>query len=120
MSFGAWDGRQWDDIERDDAVEFRRWAERWTELAPPKGETVTELTTRARAFLEDLRDAHADSNETVLVVSHAGWIRAALSVLLEEPAAAILARRIDYAHATILRVDSATIELLAENTATIA
>jgi broad specificity phosphatase PhoE len=119
MSFGAWNGLDWNAIERDDALQFRRWAERWTELAPPGGETVANLSARARAFLDETRAAYAASDDTVLVVSHAGWIRAALAALFDEPASQLLTRPIDYARATIVQVDRTTTGLLAANSDTI-
>jgi broad specificity phosphatase PhoE len=112
MNFGAWDGREWSEIERQDTARFQRWADRWTELAPPDGETVLQLRDRARSFLDGLDrrynlapsgdDRAARDDETVLVVTHAGWIRAALSLMLGEPASDMFSRPVDYARAFIV------------------
>jgi broad specificity phosphatase PhoE len=120
MSFGKWDGIDWQAIERDDPFEYRRWAERWTELAPPGGETVSQLSARAKVVLDELRVRHASTDDTVLIVSHAGWIRAALSVLFDEPSSQILSRPIDYARATVVQVDASGAGLIASNTAKLA
>jgi broad specificity phosphatase PhoE len=120
LSFGKWDGIDWQAIERDDSFQYRRWSERWTELAPPGGETVAQLSARARSVLDELRLQHASADDTVLIVSHAGWIRAALSVLFDEPASQILTRPIDYARATVVQLDPNGAGVIASNTATLA
>ena len=119
MSFGAWDGLQWNAIERDDMLRFRRWADRWTALAPPGGETVADLSARAKSVLDELRARHAATDDTVLIVSHAGWIRAALSLLFDEPTSQMLTRPIDYARATVVNVHAESAQLIASNTAKI-
>jgi broad specificity phosphatase PhoE len=44
------------------------------------------------------------SGTTIVIVAHAVWIRAARAVILDEPAATMFDRPIDYAHATIVRI----------------
>jgi broad specificity phosphatase PhoE len=119
MSFGEWDGRDWSEIARVDAARLRTWGDRWTEAAPPGGETVEELRSRARAFLNELSPIVRAAGGSVLVVAHAGWIRAAISVLLVEPPSRLLDRPIDHARVSIVRLTAEGAELAVENAAAI-
>jgi alpha-ribazole phosphatase len=73
LSMGAWDGRMWDDIERADVAAYAAWMARWQELAPPGGETVSELELRVAAWLASLQP-----DVPHLLVAHAGVARALL------------------------------------------
>jgi broad specificity phosphatase PhoE len=84
MHFGEWEGRDWKDLETSDGVRLSAWMSDWTEQAPPGGETVAELVARADAVLAELRHSPP---QTVVIVSHAGWIRAALCRLRDKPIA---------------------------------
>lgn len=72
MDFGRWEGRRWDDIAR---AELDAWAADLTGARPHGGETVAELLARVAAALDDLGRGAGP----VLVVCHAGVIRAALA-----------------------------------------
>lgn len=52
-------------------------------LEPPEGESFTEFTSRVEVELQRLIEKHPD--DTVLVVSHGGTIRAVASVILGVP-----------------------------------
>lgn len=67
QSFGAWDGRRWDEVDG------REYLERWTTATPPGGESIVDVQTRVAAAL-------ADAREDTLVVTHAGPIRCALAI----------------------------------------
>lgn len=71
LSFGAWEGRAFSEIERDDAARFQRWMGAYEREAPPGGESAAQLRARVAAWLEERRAAGV----TVLGVSHAGVIR---------------------------------------------
>ncbi|MFY7836262.1 MAG: histidine phosphatase family protein [Novosphingobium sp.] len=71
LDFGAWDGLPTEAIARDDLARF------WNDpdaFPPPHGERWFDLCERVRPALADLGDA-------ALVVTHAGAMRAAVSVL---------------------------------------
>ncbi len=70
MDFGAWEGRPWDAISRD---ELDAWAADVAGYAPPGGESPRDLQRRALAFVDSL-----DVPEAV-VVTHAGVIRTLLA-----------------------------------------
>jgi alpha-ribazole phosphatase len=70
MSFGAWEGRPYAELEKEPA--FTRWMSDWRTLAPPGGETLEALLERARAWRDDALLAPGDA----LAVTHAGIVRA--------------------------------------------
>jgi alpha-ribazole phosphatase len=76
LSFGAWEGRRWEDLEREHGEALRGWMEHWAERAAPGGETLVELETRLRAWLAELPAGDE------LLVAHAGVVRG-LAVVLE-------------------------------------
>lgn len=66
MDFGAWEGRQWDEIPR---RELDAWAADVADYAPPGGESPRQLQQRVLAFVATLQVAEA------VLVTHAGVIR---------------------------------------------
>jgi alpha-ribazole phosphatase len=79
LDFGTWEGRRWDDLDRD---EFDTWAADCERRPPPGGESWRDLLRRTAAFLADARDW---TDGPVGVVTHAGVIRAALAAVLDIP-----------------------------------
>jgi alpha-ribazole phosphatase len=77
IGFGAWEGRRWDAIAREDASAYAAWAEGWETHGPPGGESALALEARVRAWYSEL----GDEGEQVLV-AHAGVMRA-LGVITE-------------------------------------
>jgi len=67
QTFGAWDGRRWDEVDG------REYLEQWTMATPPGGESIADVRNRVEAAL-------ADAPEDVLIVTHAGPIRCALAI----------------------------------------
>lgn len=67
LDFGTWEGRPWTEIPRS---ESDPWAEDPIHRAPPGGERFADLQDRVIAALAGLRD--------VIIVTHAGPIRAAM------------------------------------------
>ena len=68
MHFGAWEGRTWDDIEKEPA--FRVWARDWKNARVPGGESARDLDARVTAWALELDTEHAH-----LALAHAGVIR---------------------------------------------
>ncbi|MEM8917447.1 MAG: histidine phosphatase family protein [Pseudomonadota bacterium] len=92
IDFGRWEMRPWDDIPR---AEIDDWAADMIGARPHGGETVTEMTERARSYL----DQHVQEEESVVAVTHLGFIRCAHAVLGHEDAYGL---SMDYAEFTIL------------------
>jgi 2,3-bisphosphoglycerate-dependent phosphoglycerate mutase/probable phosphoglycerate mutase len=115
MSFGAWDGLPWSKIERDDSKRFKRWMEQWTVVAPPGGESAAGLAQRAAEWIIGTL-AMATVDERIVIVSHAGWIRAALTHLLGRELANMFEIPVDYARATVVDVSPSSCVVVAANT----
>jgi broad specificity phosphatase PhoE len=74
IDFGEWTARAFDDLAGD--PDWDRWnAERAT-ARPPGGESMGQVQARVVAHLDAVAREHAD--ETVVLVSHADTIRAAV------------------------------------------
>lgn len=43
MSFGAWDGRRWDEVHAADGDRLAAWADRWWQAATPDGDGFADL-----------------------------------------------------------------------------
>ena len=76
LDFGEWEGRAWDDIVTQDQARYESWSHDWQQASPPGGENIADLERRVAAFVDTL------PQEWVLLVTHAGPIRA-LKALLE-------------------------------------
>lgn len=77
LSFGAWEGRRYDDLEREDPRSVARFFDGWAAgAAPPGGEGIVELESRVRAWLGQLAPG------VQLLVAHAGVVRALRVILL--------------------------------------
>jgi broad specificity phosphatase PhoE len=74
LDAGDWTGRSFDDLGKD--PDWRLWNSRRGASRPPNGESMRRLQARVVHHLEQLRDDAGDG--TVLIVSHAEPIRAAL------------------------------------------
>lgn len=74
LSFGAWEGKTYDELMESDQEHLQAWIRDPWQVAPPGGETLTDLGRRLERWLHRLLQSH-DEGETVLVVSHGGPIR---------------------------------------------
>ena len=89
LNFGAWEMQPWDDIG---AQALDAWANDLAGFRPPDGETGYELQQRALAWLREISDQH----DEVIVVTHAGVIRALQAHHQALQGAAWLTLRYDY------------------------
>ncbi|HEV8685758.1 MAG TPA: histidine phosphatase family protein [Gaiellaceae bacterium] len=72
-SFGAWEGKTWDELEERFAEALDRWRAGETH-GPDDAEPYQDFSRRVESFLEDILARHP--GEMVLVVGHGGSIRA--------------------------------------------
>lgn len=119
MDFGRWDGELWATIEATDGERFRAWTDRWTDVAPPGGEQLSAVAARASDWLADIRASEGDAASTVVVVTHAGWIRVAVAQLLGRPLNRMFDIPVDFGHATVLRVERRRSQVVALNATSI-
>ena len=72
MDFGTWEGRAWADIPR---AELDLWAADFLHARPHGGESVAMLAARTQEAIVEL----GNTQKHVLIVTHAGVIKAALA-----------------------------------------
>jgi len=105
LDFGDWDGRRYDEIP---AEQLAGLYDPPHAQVPPNGESWQQFQARIEAQLQRLLDEGEDGDEggdPVLVVSHAGVLRLAVSCVCGMPLAALWALRIDYGTRLRLRVE---------------
>jgi len=102
LNFGDWEMSAWDDIPRDI---FDVWAHNYANLAPPNGETFSELQQRGIHFLEEILKLYPTGN--IVVVTHGGMIRALLAHVLNMPLKGLFRFTIDYGSITQLEFGDA-------------
>jgi alpha-ribazole phosphatase len=101
IDFGDFEGRAYEEIEREHPSLFRRWMETPTEIEFPNGESYDRFKARALLALASILERHRHG--TVAVVSHGGIARAILADCLSIPDAGIF--RIDQSYGAISIVD---------------
>jgi alpha-ribazole phosphatase len=72
-SFGAWEGRTYDELMGTDPEHVGKWLENPFFHAPPDGETLRDLDQRLMAWVRQAIKRHR--GETVCVVTHGGPMR---------------------------------------------
>ena len=79
LNFGTWENKPWNSIPRS---ETDPWMANFVFEKPPNGESYLELQNRMIDFYSMLKKNYTQ-NESIIIVSHAGPIRALLSYLRE-------------------------------------
>ncbi len=88
--FGAWEGKEWDDIARS---EIDAWAADVMDYAPPAGESARQVMQRVQTFIRDLAQL---PRQNIAVVAHGGSIRAMLALIAEIPLTNTLNWQLEY------------------------
>lgn len=83
MSFGLWESLNWEEIQQRDAATWAAWQADPLHVAPPQGETLTQVHDRVKAALTCL--VAAQQTHSVVVVSHGGPLRLLLCLALGLP-----------------------------------
>ena len=89
LNFGDWENCPFDSL---DAEGVRDWTDNFVSVGPPNGESFTQLCERVGAFWQDLLLTDA---EQVVLVTHAGVIRALLAHVLQLPLANAFKFKVD-------------------------
>jgi alpha-ribazole phosphatase len=97
LHFGDWEMQAWDDLPRE---YFDEWAQNYAHMAPPNGETFSQLQARGVDFLNHALQAHPQQH--VVAVTHGGMIRALVAHVLNMPLKGLFRFEIDYASITQL------------------
>ena len=77
QSFGDWQGKTWDDMRAADPGFYEEFWRDPTGNRPPNGESFADLVSRVGAALDHYTNAH--NGHDIVLVSHGGTVRAALT-----------------------------------------
>jgi alpha-ribazole phosphatase len=92
LDFGDWENKRFDDI---DAAVLQQWMDDFVHVTPPNGESFIDLCQRAGSFWQDIVRGIHPASEQILIVTHAGVIRALLAHILRMPPASAFQFQID-------------------------
>jgi len=101
LDFGEFEGKRYEVIERSHPELYRQWMQTPTLVQFPGGESYPQLRARALQAIDAIRARHPE--ETTIIVTHGGVLRAILSDCLSMPAEAIF--RLDQSYGAISIVD---------------
>ncbi len=102
VGFGRWEGRTPEQILASDPAEYHAFHDDPLRRRPAGAEPLEAFGARVAEGLDDLLSRHAGKH--LLVIAHAGVIRAALGTVLKADPAAWYRTRIDNAGVTRFRV----------------
>ncbi len=77
LDFGNWELKPWNDIPE---KEITPWMQDFVNVQVPNGESYTQLAKRVESFFDDLLAPKTTNH--LIIVSHAGPIRAFLAMIL--------------------------------------
>lgn len=103
LDFGLWEMMSWEDIYREEGSEA--WFEDYVHVPTAGGESYQMLENRVRDFLGE-----QENGSHILVVTHAGPIRACLSLLTEMTVAEAYERSIGYGEVIHIEYEPKDIE----------
>jgi broad specificity phosphatase PhoE len=83
IDFGLFEGRLYEEIEREYPETYREWMESPTTVEFPQGESFARMKLRVLNCVERLRARH--DGETIAVVAHGGTCRIVLADALQLP-----------------------------------
>jgi broad specificity phosphatase PhoE len=107
IDVGGWTGRTFDDLDKE--PDWHRWNSRRATSRPPDGEGMHSLQRRVVRHLEQFRDDSGD--DTILIVSHAEPIRAALLHYSKIPLGDFLSVAVDPASVSTLFFDRSGVHI---------
>ena len=101
LDFGVWENREWESFR---GPESEAWALDPWRLAPPEGESGAALWARVGAFRAELHGQVKTGRDPLLVVTHAGVIRAWLG--LERGLGWAEAMRLPVQHGSLTKINT--------------
>ncbi len=113
IDMGDWDGRYLDEIKAECPDEFEaRGRDLWNYKAPG-GESFAETGARFRKAFDGLT-RWASKDDVIIIVSHAGAIRAGMSLITGTPFDEWMKRKIPYGSSIVLDVNGENIREITE------
>jgi alpha-ribazole phosphatase len=106
LDFGDWELKSWRDIPQGIVAE---WTDEHLKQAPPNGESYLDLHRRAKDFLHELALQYQD--QQVLLITHAGVIRALVAEAMHVPLREASKVEVGYGSVTHIAVDAGVTRL---------
>ncbi len=69
INFGSWEGRRWDELEKEEPEAMKAWGKDWVNYRVPGGESALDLEARVQRWLNGLEPG------LHVVFSHGGFVR---------------------------------------------
>ncbi len=79
--FGKWEGMSYNEIQAQSPDLLEKWMADPAHVSPPNGETLIQLAVRVKSIVDEMKTRHTD--QTSLIVTHGGVIRALLCISLD-------------------------------------
>ena len=98
VGFGSWEGRERAEIQKNDPSEYEAFYQDPVNCRPAGAELLTDFVFRVSAALEQLLEQYAGQH--ILVVAHAGVIRAAMMCVSEQSATEVYRTKVSNASFT--------------------
>ncbi len=99
--FGVWEGLFFNEVEKKHPHEYLKWKKDKIFYTPANGEAIPEFQARVCGCVEYLASNYID--ETIVIVTHVGAIRMAVTRAIRIPLAEY--RQINIAYASITTID---------------
>ncbi|OEK08709.1 alpha-ribazole phosphatase [Flavivirga aquatica] len=109
LDFGDWELKAWNAISEED---MKPWMTDFVNEPVPNGESYTQLASRVHAFFEDI--LASESTKDLIIVTHAGPMRAYLSALLGIPLKVSFNIKINYGDIFQLKKENKVLKLITE------
>ena len=92
VDFGAWEGKTFGEISRDEPAALEKWLGA-TDVPPPGGESFQDAAIRVLTARDRVLDRHPD--RTILMVSHVTPIKILVAAALQAPLASLFRMHLD-------------------------
>ena len=109
LNFGDWELKAWNDIPQED---INPWMKDFVNTTVPNGESYTQLASRINTFFKDT--VNSRDNQNLIIITHAGPLRAFLSNLLNIALKDSFSININYGDVFHLRKENKSIKLITE------
>lgn len=90
LNFGDWEGKAWDQINE---TELNFWMQNYITAPAPNGESLLDLVKRVTLFFDDLKKQNL---KFVLLISHAGVIKALYNIINKVPLEEVMMLDVTY------------------------
>ncbi len=70
ISMGSWQGKRYDDLQKNDTTRWNHWCDDWKNNIPPNGENLEMLQRRIQQWLQQTA-----FTEKPVLIAHAGVVR---------------------------------------------